>query len=280
MDTKKVEREFRKLRRSMIKLRKRCSPSEVHKLRTRSRRVETILQTLSLDQNGSGQRIIEAIIPVRKRAGKVRDMDVLIELAASLDIASEAECKVQLLEYLGHKRFAKARKLHKSARKYRSSVTPELKGLASSVERTLDRHNDPSDWPAYAAATALRLGGEIRKWPKLTARNLHSFRLKVKELRDVLGLSTASIAQAKALQEVTDAIGAWHDWSELAALANEVLQHAGRCEVRAKVRARVEEQLRHAVSLSNQVRRRYFGDARRMSSPGQSAMEAAAKLAA
>jgi CHAD domain-containing protein len=245
-----------------------------------------ILQALALDRNGSGQRILKSITPVRKRAGKVRDMDVLIELAAGLDIAKDAECcKVQLLEYLGHKRFAKARKLRKSAGKHRRTAAPELRECASFIGRKLGRQGKRSAWSPDAAATALRLSGEIRKWSKLTGRNLHSFRLKAKDLRDVLQLSTANITLVKVLKDLTDAIGAWHDWSELEVMADDVLQHAGRCEMRAKLHARVEEQLSQAVSLSNQVRRRHFGrgsspDARQANSQGQAAIKAAAKLAA
>ena len=107
-------------------------------------------------------------------------MDVLTGLASSLESANDDECMMQLLEYLGHKRFAKARKLHKKAVKHRRIAAHKLKGLASRVEQALDGSDARSASPADATATALRLSEEIKNWPKLTATNLHPFRLKVK----------------------------------------------------------------------------------------------------
>jgi CHAD domain-containing protein len=284
LDSKKLERPFRKLRKSLKKLPKRASPAGVHKLRTRTREVESAVQALSLYQSDTGRHVLKSITPVRKRAGKVRDMDVLTGLASSLNTASDDECMMQLLEYLGHKRFVKARKLHKTAVKHRKTAAHELERCASLVERRRDKSDTRSARLADAAATALQISAEIANWPKLTAGNLHPFRLKVKELRNVLQFAAEKVTLLKSLKAVKDAIGLWHDWSELAGIADDVLQQAGHCGVRAKIHAHASQQFGHALSLSNRMRSQYFGTgrsrARRPSTPSQPVLKATARLVA
>ncbi len=59
-------------------------PREVHKLRTATRRVEAIAAVLAPVEGKESRRLLKSIEPVRKAAGGVREMDVLIGNARKL----------------------------------------------------------------------------------------------------------------------------------------------------------------------------------------------------
>lgn len=84
LDSNQVQKPVRKLRKIIKKAGKEPSSQEVHDLRTNSRRLEASLAALSLHSKGNGRRLLKDLSRVRKRAGKVRDMDVLTGYAATL----------------------------------------------------------------------------------------------------------------------------------------------------------------------------------------------------
>ncbi len=59
------------------------SAEQVHELRTQARRLEAVVHTFSSDSDGEGQRLLKLMKPVRKAAGKVRDVDVFYREASS-----------------------------------------------------------------------------------------------------------------------------------------------------------------------------------------------------
>jgi CHAD domain-containing protein len=105
----------------------------------------------------------------------------------------------------------------------------------------------------------LDLEDELGNWPRLTAQNLHPFRLKVKELRYILQLDEkGDPAFIKSLGQVKDAIGDWHDWTELQAIAGKVVDHAQECRLIKIIRTTTREKLEDAVALSEKIRHRYL----------------------
>jgi CHAD domain-containing protein len=114
-----------------------------------------------------------------------------------------------------------------------------------------------------SAAVALQLSGELAKWPRFTRDNLHPFRLKVKELRNVLRLSADSGELVKVLGDVKDSIGEWHDWMELSGMAEKVLKDCNDCDVVKQIYAIANTKLDAAMKLATQVREEYFSDSRR-----------------
>jgi CHAD domain-containing protein len=269
----KLEKPLNKLRKSLKKLPKQPSPEEVHDIRMRIRRVEASLHALLLDRKRMGKQVLGAVAPVRKRAGKVRDMDVLTGFASSLSGDTDQECHVQLLEHLGHQRIQGSRKLFKTVAKQQSLAAGALKRCSASIARNLGRTKGQTEWPADAAAIALQLSKELANWPELNAQNLHPFRLKVKELRNVLQLSGENSALADALGEVKDKAGEWHDWTELAAIAEEVLKHPGRCDIQEQVRSGAKQRFAEALTVANRLRTDYFGESRSKSKRGKRAKE-------
>jgi len=72
---RKIVRELGKL---LANLHANPPPKDVHKLRTAARRVEAIAAVLPPDEQKYSRRLLKPIEPVRKAAGDVRDMDVLL----------------------------------------------------------------------------------------------------------------------------------------------------------------------------------------------------------
>jgi len=78
-------------------------------------------------------------------------------------------------------------------------------------------------------------------------------------LRYVLQLAKDSDSQfIKDLGDAKDAIGEWHDWTELEAIAVKVLHHSGGCNVLREIHSTVQKKLDHALSVAVRLGRKYF----------------------
>jgi CHAD domain-containing protein len=95
---------------------------------------------------------------------------------------------------------------------------------------------------------------------RLNRQNLHPYRLRVKQLQNVLRLGEGSNDREflKALGRVKDAIGEWHDWEELQAIAVKVLNHGTKCEMIRQIRNACAEKYDTALSEAQKMRRRYM----------------------
>lgn len=276
LDQDKLAKGFRKLRKVPKIVTKRPSPEEVHDLRTRTRRLESTLHALLLDQERDGRRLLRTVSPIRKKAGKVRDMDVLTGFAATL-ANDDQGCLIRLLEHLGAKRLQFARRLRAAVAQKRKKARRRLRQYARLIGRNVTGSgkstSDNLEWSANARAIALQLSSELAAWSRLNSSNLHPYRLKVKELRYVLQLAEGQDDPlVDALGEVKDAIGEWHDWSELAAVATEILDHGSGCKVLKQIRAISRAKFDHALSSAEAVRTKFVGAvpiAMRVIAPGR-----------
>jgi CHAD domain-containing protein len=200
------------------------------------------MHALMLDQKGMGQRLLDTVSPIRRKAGKVRDMDVLTASAATLTRDGEEQCLTQLLEHLSAERLRLVRKLHGAVSQRQKEARRRLKQYseftAKSAVVSKNGLSKLREWPADATAVALQLLDEITAWPRLTRRNLHPYRLKIKELRYILQLGDeGDNGFVDALGEVKDSIGEWHDWTELSSRASELLDHGSRCALLKEIRS-------------------------------------------
>jgi hypothetical protein len=119
---------------------------------------------------------------------------------------------------------------------------------------------------------------------------LHSHRLKVKELQNLLKMAgNGGHEFVKELGEVKDAIAEWHDWDELIAIAEDVLDHGAPCKLIRELNRIREQQYKRALALFERTRKKYLGrcDQRSQGSsrysvqrPLQSASSATAAIAA
>ena len=265
LDADQIEKPVRKLRNLIKKMRSVPSIEQVHDLRTNSRRMEAMLQALSLDSTGNGRRILKELSRLRKRAGKVRDMDVLTGYVARLPAqGDEKECSVQLLEHLGAERQKQAKRLYRETQQHAPDLRKRLKRTTGELENLLPQNGSEESSgnaaSADAGASALRLLSELAQPMRLSRANLHPYRLKVKELRNVLRMADQSKDQEflKTLGEVKDAIGEWHDWEELVAIAKEELKHDANCGLIRELKKIADERYEIALAQAEAMRKEYL----------------------
>jgi CHAD domain-containing protein len=252
-------RQPERLRRALKHLRKDSSPGIVHKARTRTRRMEAMVDALSMDSRKNERSLVEALKPLRRKAGRVRDMDVLTRFASLPKLHDEEDCSIQLLEHLGAERERQARKLTNYVQDQYPKMQRRLKKCAALLDKTL--HGEPNSrskrWAGRGTAFALQLEAELRDWPALNRTNLHPFRLKVKRLRYVLQMAKGEDSFVESLGQVKDAIGEWHDWQQLSEIANELIPHSG-CKLRREIDTNAQRRFNRALSVANQLRQQYL----------------------
>ncbi len=206
-------------------------PAEVHKLRTTTRRVEAIVSVLTQVEGKESRRLLKSIEPIRKAAGGVREMDVLIGNARRLARYVEGDSLTRLVEQLHIARRQNAAELRRVLGRRRTAARENLKAYSSLIRKAMAQEErkasanglpDPSHEGVHsAAANVVR---ELGAWPPLNTENIHAFRLKVKELRYILQLSASANSElGEALGNVQRRIGDWHDWHQLHEIASEIL---------------------------------------------------------
>jgi CHAD domain-containing protein len=274
-DVEKIEKSERKIRKFLGKNPKRPSSDAIHNLRTRTRSLETVFNTLNLRPKRKTKRALRELSLIRKRAGRVRDMDVLTADVLHIKHEGDQDCFVQLVEYLGEKRNKSAKKLRRVIKARGSRFLSHLQQSIKRVDKTLQRSaSNPSDSDAtqMTMAKVIQLSTGLQEPRTLTRKNLHFYRLKVKELRNILQLSDqpGDTAFYEKLGDVKDAIGDWHDWEELLTIARKRLDHGSACRFTREVRETADSKYERALSLTNELRAQYLnrrtaGDERRHS---------------
>lgn len=260
-----------KLRKSLKDFPKDPVVDQVHDLRTRTRRVESILNALELDF-GNEAKVLRMLKPLRRRAGKVRDMDVFTSYVIELGLKDDPNCVVRLVHHLGRERERQARKLHALV----SKDSAELRSRLKDTRRTLDgavecfeksncelRSNSDADAaPLHAVSSALRLSQELAAVKRLGRNNLHPYRIEVKRLRYVLEMADSDSGPQHELighlKTVQDAIGEWHDWLELSAMAEDILRHQGKCKLLQVIGRTAERKFADALRMTEDMRHKYL----------------------
>lgn len=264
LDVKNIQKPLRKMRKLLKGLSNPPAPEQVHELRTVARRLEASFHAVSLASRGNERRVLKHLARLRKRAGKVRDMDVLTSYAANVHAEGEDECAVQLLEQLGAKRKKYANKLRATIRQCGPSVRRRLKRSSTRVDTILRQNAKDSanrkTAPAETAVSVLKLSSELSSPSRLGKASLHPYRLKVKELRNLLQMADNTPRQdlIDELGKAKDAIGEWHDWEELIGVANDALDHAPRCRLLRELKRISNEKYEHALTITENMRRKYF----------------------
>jgi CHAD domain-containing protein len=263
LDQAPIKKNIRKLRKLLKKAPKRPNPDEIHDLRTQVRRFEAMLEALGVSGKRNERRLLRHLSRIRKCAGKIRDMDVLTGYASTVQVDHERDCLVQLLEYLGAKRYRRAEQLHVRICKYGAELRRRLKRTLGRLQTLIPDHNKNKSGgrhtaPAEAMAFVLKLSSELASPATLNRKNLHAYRLKIKELRYVLEMADDPGYQdfIDKLSKVKDAIGEWHNWEELIAIAGDMLDHKANCKLLREVKAIATHKYKNALSLTNKMRER------------------------
>jgi CHAD domain-containing protein len=247
-----VRKPIRELRKSLQDLPGNPPQKEVHDLRTRTRRLEAISVALLTQEKGHAPHILDSIKPLRKAAGKVRDMDVLKNKVRSLARRHQGDAYDRLLAHLQTARIDSARELADKFASEQKEALRSLKRFSKRVESRF-RHAKPVSGEAH------RLYEELSHWPALNPGNLHAFRIKIKELRYVLQLTEGANTEfVSALDRVKTQIGTWHDWQELRRIASEILVASKSRSAVATIGEIEDKKFRSAMRAAQSLRTRYL----------------------
>lgn len=176
---------------------------DVHRFRTNSRRIEALVAEL-VPENGNTKKLLKLLSKLRKRAGRVRDLDVQLIFLKNLRVPDRQNHRAQLLELLAEEHGRRSKKLAKS---FDPETVRELRRRLrrAKSEIKLDKI-DP---------LRLALGRLPKPSPApMTEKMLHACRIAAKHARYLAELATES-AKAKAfveeLKRAQDEVGEWHD---------------------------------------------------------------------
>jgi CHAD domain-containing protein len=204
---------------SIAKVAKEISPKSVHRLRTTIRKAESLVNYASPDLGRKQEKAMKALAGLRKRAGKVRDLDIQMDLLGAIGNGSTAHDRKVLLEFMTDKRAKQAERLGSLVGKVQGTkLFSHLDRLAERIKESAVSLESP-EAPLTRAETQLSaLAGEFGRQRNAKADLLHQVRIQMKMIRYLAALGEDSTEQQRFLEElksVQDALGAWHDWEEL-----------------------------------------------------------------
>ena len=259
-----VRKPVRQLKKALKSLRGDPPIELVHDLRTRARRIEAIAGMLLSNQENSKRRLLKVLKPLRKVAGEVRDFDVLAAKARALARHCRNDSAARLLEHLQVMRVESAHMLVDAVAERRQDACDSLKQFSIEIEKRLERLISGST--RYAGTrkphtdAAIRLMNDLSDWPPFSTANLHTFRIKVKELRYILQLTDAADPKfVTTLERAKARIGDWHDWQEFRKIAREVLHERKDRPLLEEMEQTESKKLKQALAAAQPLRTRYLG---------------------
>jgi CHAD domain-containing protein len=246
---------FRKLGRQLTKAAKTTSPDNVHKLRTNSRRVETVLDGLVTAPDHGTKKLVKLLSKIRKKAGTVRDLDVQTAALRGLKIASSAQ-KAQLLRSLCSEREQREKKLSKDLDKQ------TVRDLRQRLKRAARQIEIPEGMePLSAALQEFGKLGQDRA--PLSAEKLHQYRITGKQARYLAEMAQKDPEAGRVidqLKRMQDVIGDWHDWLTLTERAEKLFGGVKSSPLVAAMRNLTRAKFRQAVDAVAEAKAALAGE--------------------
>jgi len=235
---------FQKTERALMKLSSGQDAESVHGFRTTSLRLQTLLEELIPARDRNQKKLLKLLARIRKRAGKVRDLDVQLGALRSLKVPQEPRRKTQLMHDLIELRVKHENKLRKMLNK---EMIRDLRGRLRQASKQLkpERGRDPLTVAQAMLAQIERPAGPV------TADVLHRYRVVIKRARYAAEFAPKSaeagrfVTQLKALQ---DAVGPWHDWLTLTQTAAKKIGDVDQSSLVAALDRVTGSKFRHAVA--------------------------------
>jgi len=241
---------FERLDRQLSKLASKPQPQNVHRFRTYTRRLEALLEELASGLGGNEKKLLKSLTCLRRRAGRVRDLDVQISALRSLKIPQEPERKAHLLRTLSDIRVKREKKLHQALD--RATLRELRRRLKKAKRRRFDCEADP-------IALGRRLFAQVtRLQVPLTEEILHKYRTAGKRIRYVVE-SAERVPEASemlaTLKVMQDALGDWHDWLMLTQTADKILPEVSQSSpLLTALRNVTGAKYRHALQVVTETR--------------------------
>lgn len=231
----------RGLLKSVAKLSEGVSEKGVHRLRTTIRRVETLVNYSEPALNRKQQKALDGLRSLRKRAGRVRDLDIQIGLLASIGNRSASGDKRTLLEELKTKRAKQAERLAATVKKLDQDKFSNRLARISEKSGTKAGNPEQTGQPLEEIRNTLTsLAGEFSSRETLKPSRLHELRIRLKLLRYRTELATESPEQKELVEELKsaqDSIGEWHDWEMLTESAEKQFGDRINCALLVEIRS-------------------------------------------
>ena len=226
---------------SLAGLNRDVPPKAVHRLRATTRRIQMLVHSRDFKLRGKEREALRELERIRKRAGKVRDVDVELELLKAIGNRSAEGDRRALKQWLEKRRAVKARRLSEAARDLRrSKFSDHLHGTLERVTAGASERRE-GDTPLSQARVRLQaLANDFVAEPPPKAQRLHQIRIELKRIRYLAELDESSEAQRQFLSDlkaVSDLLGAWRDWSLLAKSADKQFKHRDNVPLVAEIHA-------------------------------------------
>lgn len=259
VDTKRCRAVFQRLERDLSKLSLKPDAKNVHGFRTGARRLQVLFVELSPKIDRSQKKLLKMLGRIRKRAGKVRDLDVQLAALRSLKVAHEARRKTQLMNRLIELRARQERKLRKTVDK---ETVREIRRRLKRSSKEFDSRNsrDPLQ-TAKGILEAIRI-----EHKPVTEALLHQSRILSKRARYAAEFADQSTEEHAVevqrfisdIKRIQDAVGDWHDWFTLSETTGKRVGEARESALAAEVHNVTGAKFRRAVSAMTQMRATTF----------------------
>jgi CHAD domain-containing protein len=233
---------IRRMERSLVRLAEEPNRDAVHDFRTTSRRLETLFDLLPV-RDRNQRKLLKLLSRIRRRAGKIRDIDVQLAALRSFKVPQEPRRKTQLMHRLIDFRVQHEQKLAKLLKKkLMTDATKRIRRALHSLHTMSNR--DPlvlADEMLRSVSTAGPLNDEI----------LHRYRIAVKRARYAAEFAPPSAERDRfiaGLKQLQDALGSWHDWMTLTLTAAKQLGEVEQSSLVAALHNVTRVKFRHAVA--------------------------------
>lgn len=251
VDVKRGRAVFEKLEHDLSRLSPKLEAENVHGFRTGTRRLQ-VLFDLSAGRDHGHKKLLKQLGRIRKRAGKLRDLDVQLAALRGFKSSRQARPKIELVSHLIELRNRQEKKLRKLAdRKTIREIKKSLRRAAKKFDS-----KDSRD-PLVAAREMLaKIDGSN---PQITEETLHRYRIMAKQARYAAEFALESPAREQFIarvKKVQDALGDWHDWLTLTETAQEHLGDLRQSPLVAELQNVSGAKFRRALASLTQMQRK------------------------
>ena len=263
---------FRKAERALAGLSAGQQPDSVHNFRTTTRRLQTLLEEILPGRDRNQKKLLKSLDRLRRRAGKIRDIDVQLAALRSLKVPQEPRRKTQLTQSLLELRAKHEVKLDKLLNKSDlRDIRQRLKRAVKAVD--FERTRDPLTVAKTMLASVPVGAGTANE------DTLHQYRIVVKRARyaaEFASNSTEAVQLLTQLKRLQDALGNWHDWLTLTRTAVDRLGDVNQSSLVAALHNVTGAKFRHAVGALSASKTVHLGP-KPLSGPPEPARKVVAK---
>ena len=210
---KNIHNLFVRTARQVSKTAAKTEPRNVHQLRTSIRRLEAVLEEVSPELDNNQRKLLKILGRLRRRAGRVRDIDVHIAALRNLKVSEEPGRKTQIISTFAGFRATREKKLLKMF------TQASLREIRKRLKRAEHDLHLADDFPGPLALASRTFAAAIDQNKPLNEETLHQYRIRGKRARyvaELAGEDPHAQAFVSRLKHMQDVLGEWHDWLTLA----------------------------------------------------------------